>query len=119
MCAKLRCPKPLRLWPVTSIAADVTRSVAADTAVAAPPGRSRVAGHLDLRFRVSAEAGRTVLDVRAQQPPLRVIRAFPIDAGGTLVHLHNISGGVLGDDRLELAVDVGPGAYAQLTSTGA
>ena len=48
-----------------------------------------------------------------------MIRAFPIGHGGTLVHLHNVSGGILGGDYLELEVLVGPNAYAQLTSTGA
>jgi urease accessory protein len=62
---------------------------------------------------------RTELAVCEQQPPLKVIRAFPLAEGGALVHLHNLSGGVLGGDRLHLAVEVGPGAYAQLTSTSA
>jgi urease accessory protein len=35
------------------------------------------------------------------------------------VHLHNVSGGVLGGDRLELAVEVGAGSWAQVTTTGA
>ncbi len=61
----------------------------------------------------------TRLHVREQKPPLKVIRAFPIDAGGALVHLHNISGGVLGGDALSLSVHVGQNAYAQLTSTSA
>ena len=47
------------------------------------------------------------------------MRAFQQPDGGSLVHLHNLSGGVLGGDRLELNVDVGPGAVVQLTSTGA
>jgi urease accessory protein len=50
---------------------------------------------------------------------LKVIRAFPIDSGGALVHLHNISGGVLGGDSLSLSVNVEQNAYAQLTSTSA
>src|SRR5258708_1796448 len=54
-----------------------------------------------------------------QRPPLKVIRAFPQADGGTLVHLHNISGGVLGGDHLELEVEVGPQACVQLTSTSA
>ncbi|GCE09560.1 urease accessory protein UreD [Dictyobacter aurantiacus] len=33
--------------------------------------------------------------------------------------MHNISGGVLGGDQLAVEVNVGPGAYAQLTSTSA
>lgn len=36
-----------------------------------------------------------------------------------MVHLHNVSGGVLGGDRLELSVGIGPGARAQITTTGA
>lgn len=57
--------------------------------------------------------------VYEQKPPLKVIRAFPLPEGGALVHLHNISGGVLGGDSLALNVEVAPGAYAQLTSTSA
>ncbi|GAC1465577.1 MAG: urease accessory protein UreD [Ktedonobacteraceae bacterium] len=55
--------------------------------------------------------------VHTQMPPLKVIRAFPLLEGGALVHLHNISGGVLGGDSLALNVQVEAGAYAQLTST--
>lgn len=78
----------------------------------------RVEGRLKLRF--SADRTRqTQLIVREQRPPLQVIRAFPISTGGALVHVHNISGGVLGGDQLGLEVDVEPGAHAQLTSTGA
>ena len=51
--------------------------------------------------------------------PLRIVRAFRQADGGSLVHLHNLSGGVLGGDRLELKVEVGPRAVVQLTSTGA
>jgi urease accessory protein len=42
-----------------------------------------------------------------------------MDEGGALVHLHNVSGGVLGGDNLELSVEVGARAHAQLTTTGA
>lgn len=57
--------------------------------------------------------------VGAQQPPWRVVRGFPDARGGVLVHLHNVSGGVLAGDDLTLVVDVGAGAKAQVTSTGA
>jgi urease accessory protein len=33
--------------------------------------------------------------------------------------LHNVSGGLLGGDQLKFVIEVGPGAAAQLTSTGA
>jgi len=47
-----------------------------------------------------------------QDPPWKVIRAF-----GPLVHLHNVSGGILAGDRLSLQVDAL--ATMILTTTGA
>jgi urease accessory protein len=47
------------------------------------------------------------------------VRAFPIPEAGALVHLHNVSGGVLAGDRLTLDVEVEAGAAAQITTTGA
>src|SRR5918994_5717378 len=90
-------------------------SVDAPSPVDAP----RVHGRLSLRFESERRTRATVLRVCEQRPPLKVVRAFPTDDGGALVHLHNLSGGVLGDDLLELSVEVGPAAVAQLTSTGA
>jgi urease accessory protein len=81
------------------------------------PGNQRVRGQLHLGFVYDHAMKRTGLAVCEQQPPLKVIRAFPLAEGGALVHLHNLSGGVLGGDRLQIAVEVGPGAHAQLTST--
>ena len=49
-----------------------------------------------------------------QDPPWKVVRAF-----GSLVHLNNVSAGVLAGDRLALDVDVQAGAAAQITTTGA
>jgi len=57
--------------------------------------------------------------VRRQDPPWKVVRAFDLPHSGKLVHLHNVSGGVLAGDRLELQVDVEAGAAAQITTTGA
>jgi urease accessory protein len=76
-------------------------------------------GRLGLSFQRPAGATQTVLTVYEQEAPLKLVRAFPLKGGGSLVHLHNLSGGVLGGDRLELRVGVDPGAWAQLTSTGA
>ena len=53
-----------------------------------------------------------------QDPPWKVVRAFPVPSGA-LVHLHNVSGGVLAGDRLALDVEVAAGASAQITTTGA
>jgi urease accessory protein len=80
---------------------------------------SAVKGRLHLEFVYDRERQGTRLAVSEQQAPLQVIRAFPLDDGGALVHLHNLSGGVLGGDQLALSVEVGAGAYAQLTSTSA
>jgi len=60
-----------------------------------------------------------VLVRNSPEPPLRVVREFDCADGSALAHLHNVSGGLLGGDDLTLSVDVGPGASAQLTTTGA
>lgn len=82
----------------------------------AMPGRAH--GRLRLRFTADAE-GRTRLTHRAQEPPLQVVRAFDLPDRAALVHLHNVSGGVLGGDRMETKIEVGTGAQAQVTTAGA
>jgi urease accessory protein len=72
---------------------------------------------LHLSFELGA-AGSTILRVRQQQPPWRVVRGFATPSGEMLAHLHNVSGGILDTDSLEWRVDIGRGAQAQLTSTG-
>lgn len=57
--------------------------------------------------------------VLRQDPPWKVVRAFALPGAGKLVHLHNVSGGVLAGDRLKLEVEVEAGAAAQITTTGA
>jgi urease accessory protein len=57
--------------------------------------------------------------VSRQDAPWKVVRAFSQANGSTLVHLHNVSGGVLAGDRLALEIDVASGAAAQVTTTGA
>jgi urease accessory protein len=87
--------------------------------IPAIPARSRIDATLSLDFRRDAATNRTILDASAQQPPLRVVRAFELADGAALAHLHNVSGGLLGGDRLKLWVNVGANAGAQLTTTGA
>jgi urease accessory protein len=72
---------------------------------------------LDLRFEALNQ--RTRMRVDAQDPPLKVIRAFPQANGGALVHLHNVSGGILAGDRLSVRIAVEAGAIVQITSIGA
>jgi len=91
----------------------------AGTAADALNFKTRAHGLLRLRFERSEGTGRTYLSSCEQRPPLRVVRSFPSGETATLAHLHNLSGGVLGGDLLELSVEVFEGARAQLTSTGA
>jgi urease accessory protein len=74
--------------------------------------------NLHLAFE-STGTGQTILRVREQQPPWRVVRGFPTPSGETLAHVHNLSGGILDSDSLSWKVDVEPRAQAQITSTGA
>lgn len=57
--------------------------------------------------------------VTRQDPPWKVVRAFALARQGVLVHLHNVSGGVLAGDHMALNVDLQPGTSAQITTTGA
>lgn len=78
-----------------------------------------LAGSLHLDFRYAAQRRQTEMHVLKQQPPLKVIRAFPLQDEGAMVHLHNVSGGILGGDQLSMHINVGPRAYAQVTTTSA
>lgn len=79
--------------------------------------KTGIDGRLHLHFLVDGE--RTKLRVKAQHPPLRVIRAFEHEAGVALVHFHNVSGGILGGDQFDVRIDVGEAAHALVTTTGA
>lgn len=48
-----------------------------------------------------------------------MVRAFKLPDAGVLLHLNNVSGGVLSGDRLGLDIEVEAGAAAQITTTGA
>lgn len=73
---------------------------------------------LHLHFEPGRE-GTTILRVKQQEPPWRVVRGFPTASGETLAHIHNVSGGILAGDDLEWRVEVAAGAHVQITSTGA
>jgi urease accessory protein len=74
--------------------------------------------NLHLSFEANA-TGTTMLRVKQQQPPWRVVRGFRTATGETLAHVHNLSGGILDRDSLHFQLDLGAGAQAQVTSTGA
>jgi len=73
---------------------------------------------LSLHFRKEANHTTTRLDACIQDPPLRVVRGFKNADGASLAHLHNLSGGVLGGDQLQLTIHVAANANAQVTSAG-
>lgn len=80
---------------------------------------TRVQANLELDFQFNEPTHSTILAATKQSPPLKVVRAFLQQNGAALVHLHNVSGGLLGGDRLSLSVRIGANATAQLTTTGA
>lgn len=79
----------------------------------------RVKGRLSMTFTYHDASQETRLVACDHEPPLRVIRAFPLAGGATLVHIHNLSGGILGGDHLSISADIGPCSTVQLTSTSA
>lgn len=68
---------------------------------------------------MSLQFGRDCVRIARQDPPWKVVRAFSLPGAGKLVHLNNVSGGVLAGDHLSLDVAVDAGAAAQITTTGA
>lgn len=85
-------------------------------------GAKPARGRLELVFGVEAGSpvgcARTRLRHSLQLPPLRVVRPFDLPRGGALVHLHNVSGGVLGGDQLDNEIRLEEGARVQVTTTG-
>jgi urease accessory protein len=57
--------------------------------------------------------------VPRQEPPWRAIRAFQNSLGQAVVHLHNVSGGILSGDSLHLSIEAGTSTRVQVTSVGA
>ena len=107
---RYRCPRRVRN----------ALSTAAGTVGGTIVGRNLIMnGKLKLSFERDRQSIRTILTDCEQLPPLRVIRAFSSDDGQSLVHLHNLSGGILGGDRLELDISAGIETDVQITSTGA
>ena len=132
--ARQHAPSDAAHSPLCQLSMDATRVVP----IATPPplrcatdelaggatvavGAAGAQGSLELACRAITREGarRTVVDTVAQTPPLRMIRAFAQADGGALIHLHNVSGGVLGGDDLRVRVAVGADARALVTTTGA
>jgi urease accessory protein len=74
---------------------------------------------LRLTFSRDSVSDKTFLADSFQEAPLKVVRAFTLEDGTALAHLHNVSGGLLGGDHLAMQVNLASGAKVQLTTTGA
>ncbi|MGB7848028.1 MAG: urease accessory protein UreD [Candidatus Acidiferrum sp.] len=83
------------------------------------PGPNRVCASMRLDFARDPETGNTFLAASFQEPPLKVVRAFTLEDGTALAHLHNVSGGLLGGDQLALRINLACRTNVQLTTTGA
>jgi urease accessory protein len=107
--------------PEIATAADVAAAPASDAMPSTHPAgitpleparaRSRVRARLALEFAHDAEAGCTRLRSSHQEPPLKAVRTFPAADGAALLHLHNVSGGLLGGDELSLNAKSRPGSH--------
>ena len=73
--------------------------------------------HLELKFILDGDCTR--MFVPTQEPPWRAIRAFQNPQRQSVVHLHNVSGGILSGDSLHLSIEAGPATSVQITSVGA
>lgn len=82
-------------------------------------GASRVRASMRLDFSRDSVTGNTILAGSSQEPPLKVVRAFALEDGTALAHLHNVSGGLLGGDQLSLQINLGPKTSVQVTTAGA
>ncbi|MBI2154027.1 MAG: urease accessory protein UreD [Candidatus Rokubacteria bacterium] len=75
-------------------------------------------GALALAFE--HRGGATVLAERRFTLPLQVLEPIPLEPGGSVcLMLLNPTGGVLGGDRLETQITLGPGAHVCLTTPSA
>jgi urease accessory protein len=83
--------------------------------VAAP----RVGRDGALRLRFERRGARTALVGCGCTLPLQVLAPVALDDPSAVVSVLNPTGGLVGGDRLEMDIDVGPGAHACLTTPSA
>jgi urease accessory protein len=72
---------------------------------------------MELKFTLDGTCTRMFVPV--QEPPWRAVRAFQNPQRQAVVHLHNVSGGILSGDSLHLSIEAGTSTRVQVTSVGA
>lgn len=82
-----------------------------------PSSADRSLSRLRLVFQLEQNITRMLVPV--QEPPWRAIRAFQNAQGRAVVHLHNVSGGILTGDALDLSIHAGASTRVQVTTVGA
>lgn len=89
-----------------------------DSAIApVPPAAEGWRARLDLRF--ASREGVTRLVHNRHDGPLRLIRALPIEDGRCQAVIVHPPGGLVGGDRLDLDIVLGPGSRVLCTTPGA
>ncbi len=83
-----------------------------------PTGNGRRSA-LKLEFGRPVESQVAVMEIKEQSWPLRVLRPFNHGSDATLIHLHNIGGGILAGDHLEVDIAVDHKAHLVVTTTSA
>jgi len=86
------------------------------SATAVPTGVA-LPSRLELGFTL--DGGLTRMVPLRQEPPWRAIRSFRNARRQAVIHLHNVSGGILPGDSLSLTLQAGPATRVQVTSVGA
>ncbi len=69
-------------------------------------------------MRFAQIKNRTRLAHLEQTPPWKVVREFASDSGSALLHLQNVSGGILAGDHLTALIELDARCQVQITTTG-
>ena len=81
--------------------------------------KQQFVAHSRLEVRFTSDGTDTCMLAVIQEPPWRAVRAFRNAQRQAVVHLHNVSGGILAGDLLSLSIEAEAAARVQVTSVGA
>ena len=104
---------------VALAAAVATTTAPAPAALAGGDAARQRGWHAELSLCCEQRRERTVLARKSQLGPLTLQRPFYPEGPVCHLYLLHPPGGVVGGDALDIAIDVGPGAHALVTTPGA